>query len=123
MKKLWTIALLAFSVILSSFYIIFYAPLPFVSSWWNAENYNWYDSKHKRNRIADGLILTKKLHNLHRSEVEILLGRAHETTYFNEWDMVYQLGNERGLFSIDSEWLVINLDDAACVKDYSIMRD
>ena len=104
-------------------YIIFWSPLPFVYSWWNAENYNWNDSKHKRSRIADGLILTKKLYKLPRTEVESLLGRAHETTYFNEWDMVYQLGSERGFFTIDSEWLVINLDDAGRVKDYRIVRD
>jgi hypothetical protein len=47
-------------------------------------------------------------------EIEALLGPSLETAYFQSTgrDLIYYLGRERqSLFSIDSEWLLIWLDD------------
>lgn len=48
-----------------------------------------------------------------RQDIERLLGQSRQTPYFKETgrDLIYKLGPERGVFSIDSEWLLIWLDD------------
>ena len=104
-------------------YLLLWSPLPLVSSWWSVDTYEWNDPLYKRNRIADWLLMTKTLEGLSRTEIEGLLGPANETSYFREWTMVYQLGHERGLISIDSEWLVINLDNSGVATEYQIVRD
>lgn len=54
---------------------------------------------------------------------QVILGPDTENAYFKEIDnMVYYLGPERGLISIDSEWLVIEFDNNTVV-DYHIKRD
>jgi hypothetical protein len=47
--------------------------------------------------------------------LEALLGVPPPTPYFREYDYVYWLGPERGLFSIDSEWLVVKLQNDVVV--------
>ncbi len=37
--------------------------------------------------------------------------------------MVYWLGPERGLIRIDSEWLVLRLDEGGVVREFRIVRD
>jgi hypothetical protein len=58
-----------------------------------------------------------------RSEVDALLGPATRTEKFREWDLVYWVGPERSLFSIDSEWLVIRLARDDTVTEFAIVRD
>lgn len=67
--------------------------------------------------------MTKNLEGLSRTEIERLLGPANETSYFREWTMVYELGRERGFIAIDSEWLVINLDNSGVATESRIVRD
>ncbi len=58
-----------------------------------------------------------------REEVILLLGEDTETDYFKtENNMVYHLGQERSLISIDSEWLVLEFQDD-CVTEVNIFRD
>jgi hypothetical protein len=47
-----------------------------------------------------------------RSEIECELGKSLETSYFgsSKYDLIYLLGPERKLISIDSEWMLIWLD-------------
>ncbi len=51
-----------------------------------------------------------------------MLGVPPVTGYFRGYDLVYRIGNERGFFSIDSEWLVVKFtnDRADVVR---IVRD
>jgi outer membrane protein assembly factor BamE (lipoprotein component of BamABCDE complex) len=88
---------------------------------------DWQDSeqiqKGVRLRMADDLIAHNKLHKLTRAEVVKLLGEPPTTNYFQDWDLVYWLGNERGFINIDSEWLAIRLDSDGRVRDYQIVRD
>ena len=45
-----------------------------------------------------------------------MLGEPPDTGYFKQYDLVYWLGDERGFFSIDSEWLVIRIDDGRVIE-------
>lgn len=61
-----------------------------------------------------------------QSEIEALLGPSLETPYFASTgrDMIYVLGPERSsYFRIDSEWLLIWLDDNGRFLRYTIATD
>ena len=58
-----------------------------------------------------------------RGEIVALLGEPTTTDYFKDYDLVYWLGPERGLISIDSEWLVIRLDSLGRVSDFRLVTD
>ena len=51
-----------------------------------------------------------------------LLGSADETDYFSDWDLVRWRGPERGLMGVDSEGLVLRLDDQRVIE-YRIVTD
>jgi hypothetical protein len=76
-----------------------------------------------RLRMVDDLLEGNLRNGLARAQVEELLGPPDKTSYFRSWDLVYQLGPERGLFRIDSEWLVFRLDPGRTVVEYRIVRD
>ncbi len=73
--------------------------------------------------MADRLVAQRTLRGKTRVEVVALLGEPPPTEYFRNWDLVYWLGPERALFSIDCEWLVFRLDQTGRVADYRIVRD
>ena len=99
------------------------APLPFIAAWWRAGEQHWSDPLHRRHRIADWLVLSDRLIGHSREDAVTLLGEPPPTEYFKEWDMVYLLGAERGFISIDSEWLVLRLDDRRVVREARIVGD
>lgn len=73
--------------------------------------------------MVNDLFRKHSLAGLSKDQVVELLGPDTENAYFKEIDnMVYYLGPERGLISIDSEWLVIEFDNNTVV-DYHIKRD
>ena len=76
-----------------------------------------------RLEMADRLIRSKELLGLSRSEVERLLGPSTETEKWRNWDFVYWLGAERGFISIDSEWLVIRVNEDGHVREAEIVKD
>jgi hypothetical protein len=76
-----------------------------------------------RLKMADRLIARNTLYRKSRAEVVQLLGEPPPTGYFADWDLVYWLGPERGFISIDSEWLVLRLDQDRRVVHYRIVRD
>ena len=117
----WVLVLIVLLLVVR--YTIYSAPLPFVESWWNANNYEWNDSLHKRARIADRLISSDALIGKSRTEIVQMLGEPPPPEYFREWDMVYNLGAERGFISIDSEWLVIRLGSTGNATQATILRD
>lgn len=75
-----------------------------------------------RLEMADDLIASQSLLNKTKDEVIVLLGKP-ENGYFKAYDLVYWLGPERSWLSIDSEWLVIKLDEKGQVKNYLLKRD
>ena len=76
-----------------------------------------------RIRMVDDLLRDYDLHGRTLEDVEELLGLPDKTAYFSNWDLVYWLGPERGMFSIDSEWLVIRLDDNDQISEYRLVTD
>ena len=115
--------LFIFTSLIMATYLGFYAPLPFFSSVWE-DRYNqphkFLDTPH---RMVDGFLITNRLKGKSQSEIEELLGVPPETSYFSDWDMVYRLGTERGFIGIDSEWLVLQLDNDGKVIDAQIVYD
>ncbi|MDD3394972.1 MAG: hypothetical protein PHG19_10075 [Anaerotignum sp.] len=60
----------------------------------------------------DNLLEKHELSGMTVDEIMLLLGEDTETEYFKtENNMVYYLGPERGLIRIDSEWLVLELQE------------
>ena len=76
-----------------------------------------------RQLMADRLIARRVLIGKRRSEVVEMLGEPTPTTYFNDYDLVYRLGAERGFVSIDSEWLVVRLDESGRVSHAGFAQD
>jgi hypothetical protein len=106
-------------------WIVARGPLPFVSSWWGAGQVdrNWTDPLKKRHRIADGFVLSGRVLGKSREELIALLGAPPTADKFQDWEMVYPLGAERGFFGIDSEWLVVRLNAAGKAVEARIVRD
>jgi hypothetical protein len=73
--------------------------------------------------MVDDLLKRHSLDEMTRAEVVALLGEPDDTPYFREWDMVYWLGPERGLIGIDSEWLVLRLDEHQQVIEHRVVTD
>lgn len=84
----------------------------------------WLSSISERVYMVDDLLSSNDLKGKSKSEVFELLGTPTETEYFRtETNIVYYLGNERGLIPIDSEWLVIDFDEGERVVNYSVRTD
>ncbi|WP_248561574.1 hypothetical protein [Niallia sp. NCCP-28] len=84
----------------------------------------WLNDDSKRVYMVDNLLNDYELKELTKSDIISLLGPSTETDYFKEDNnIVYYLGNERGLISIDSEWLVINFDNNEKVTKYNVLTD
>ena len=73
--------------------------------------------------MADRIVARHVLRGMTSSQVTDMLGKPPATDYFSQWDLVYWLGPERGFLSIDSEWLVVKLDQNEVVADFKIVRD
>ena len=76
-----------------------------------------------RIRMVDDLLSNQDFHGMTRDALTAIVGEPNGDGYFEEWDLVYWLGPERGFMSIDSEWLVFRLDSQERVSDYRIVRD
>ncbi|HYI41104.1 MAG TPA: hypothetical protein VE053_12380 [Allosphingosinicella sp.] len=78
---------------------------------------------HDRLRMVEWLLRSGQLDGLTRSQAVGLLGQPDGGPHFQDWSLVYWLGPERGLFSIDSEWLVIRIGPDGRVAEYRVVRD
>lgn len=89
----------------------------------------WQANRHRpltgppRIDMIDDLLERHELVGRPRATVVALLGEPEETDYFREYDMVYWLGPERGLISIDSEWLVLRLSGDGRVTERRVVSD
>lgn len=65
------------------------------------------------------------IENKSKQEIIQILGPGNKVGYFpgSEKGLVYLLGPERGLFGIDSEWLLISFDKNEMFDDYEIAND
>ena len=76
-----------------------------------------------RGCMVDDLLARQRLRGATRREVVAMLGEPPETPYFRDYDLVYWLGPERSLMSIDSEWLVFRLDATGRVAEHRLVTD
>ncbi len=89
----------------------------------------WRDTSQAYSKLAprgcmvDDLLRQSRLVGMQRANVLRLLGEPTRTGYFRQYDLVYWLGPERGLFSIDSEWLVMLTDSAGRVTEAKLVTD
>lgn len=84
----------------------------------------WIENPDQRVKIVDSLLSKYELAGMREQEVIDLLGGpgGKDACYQSEDCLVYYLGAERGFISIDSEWLVIAVQDGV-VCDYEIRTD
>lgn len=99
-----------------------FTPRKFDSAVWKSTpaEFSW---ESMRLKMVDDLLARTTLQGMTEAAVVDLLGEPDETPYFDEFDMVYWLGQERHPFGIDSEWLVIRLNDAGVASEARVVRD
>jgi hypothetical protein len=73
--------------------------------------------------MANDLVESCVLDGKTKAQVLELLGPETVTDKWKDWELVYWLGPERGLFRIDSEWLVIQFSSDGRTSDVRIVRD
>lgn len=80
----------------------------------------WERNPEERIRIVDDLLSEYELVGMTEEEIVSLLGSDNnDYGYFNEPNRyVYYLGPERGLISIDSEWLILDFTDGTVTDCY-----
>lgn len=76
-----------------------------------------------RINMVDSLLQQYEFVGWQESDVLELLGEPTDTEFFASYDLVYWLGPERGFISIDSEWLVMRLDDGNTVQEVLVLTD
>ena len=83
----------------------------------------WERNPEERTRIVDDLLSNHELVGMTEEEIVSLLGSDNnDYGYFNEPNRyVYYLGTERGLISIDSEWLILDFTDGTVTDCYITM--
>jgi len=94
-------------------------------AWLDPESANYIsgDITPRQKMLAE---VVKKLPRLRRSEIENMLGPTLDTAYFQNTgrDLIYITGPERDtLFGIDSEWLLIWLDENGIYKRHAVVTD
>lgn len=82
-----------------------------------------YSAAAVRGCMVDDLLNGHAFVGESRAAVVALLGEPAPTSYFREYDLVYWLGPERGLLSIDSEWLVFRLTSTGRVAERRLVTD
>lgn len=76
-----------------------------------------------RECMVNDLLARHSFRGQPRAAVVTLLGEPGPTDYFRDYDLVYWLGPERSLISIDSEWLVMKFDRAGRVAVARLVTD
>ena len=84
----------------------------------------WLNDDEGRVYLVEDLMNEHELIGMTKEEVFTLLGSPTEMEYFKEEDnVVYYLGDERGIIRIDSEWLVIWFDGSDKAMKYELRTD
>lgn len=124
MSKKRLINLLLCGVIFGGSFVVYQeiTKVRFDSSRWKQAGHPNQDS-YPRLNMADDLISSRKLYGKTKQEAIELLGKPSDSGYFRTYDLTYWLGPERRWMSIDSEWLVIKLDDRGRVTEYRLLTD
>lgn len=83
----------------------------------------WTSNPENRRDMVSDLLSNTEFKGMSKSKIVKLLGQP-ENSYFKEPNnIVYLLGDEGGLISIDREWLIIWFDEGNHVSNYEIKVD
>lgn len=101
-------------------------PLPFDAAQWQSASYrndshNFKDTA--RAQMVDDLLHQHDFVGSPSAAVFALLGQPTEVSLFSEWDILYFLGPEPGLFSTSHLWLGFQLDDQQRVTNCQVVSD
>lgn len=84
----------------------------------------WTAAPHERIWMVDDLLTQYDFTGMDVLSLKSILGSETDTSYFEApRRLVYYLGDERGFISIDSEWLVFDVNEEGLVTNVNIMRD
>lgn len=111
------------SAILVALWLVWFAPLAFVSYWWRSSNPVTGRALHVRQRMADWPVMTHSLNGKSYAQVVALLGAPRTDDKFRDAGLVYVLARERGFISIDFEWLLLTLGKAGTVENAAVIAD
>jgi hypothetical protein len=81
------------------------------------------DPKDSNNRIRVQMVndlLNRRFLGLNIQQLEHLLGKPYVGN-IEDYDITYFLGPQRGIYSIDYEWLVFRLDSQGKVIEYKVL--
>lgn len=109
---------------------------PVLDEWFNTRDFDaerWraaeLGTSETRVWMVDDL-MKRPLVGMKVADVDALLGpddgpkgTGYGSGYWTDWDRVWWLGPERGFIRIDSEWLVLRVDDAGVVREAQLVRD
>lgn len=101
-------------------------PLPFEADQWQAATYSNHSNSPNdtaRVRMVDDLLRQYDFIGLPSVAVFALLGQPTEMPLFSDWDILYFLGPEPGLFSTSHLWLGFQLDDQQRVTNCQVIAD
>lgn len=84
----------------------------------------WNNGISEREKMLKDLV-ENVLPGKSKDEIEQLLGESLDTPYFRsiDKDMIYYLGPQRDSLGVDSEWLLIWLDEEGYFTKYRIVND
>lgn len=124
-RKPWgsVLLLLALIVLLAGgvagyLYAADYLPVrTFDSADWKART-----EENVRVKMIESLKSRHELKGMRAAQIEALLGPPTETAYFANWDYVYWLGDGRGLFATDHEWLVLRFGPDGRVREWAVLH-
>ena len=120
-RGLWVAGIVVLAI--AAYWVVFKVPLPFVASWWDVDTVHG-TTLQTRYRIADRLASSGRLDHMNREEVIALLGEpVKDVKRMGNHDLIYVLGPERGLISIDHEWLLIDFDSSGKVSKVEVATD
>lgn len=98
------------------------ASMPFDRAVWTNEETIRTQPDLRRSMAND--VMDKYLKTgMRRQDVIALLGEPSDAPHFQDRDLVYWLGSEGGFISIDSAWLVIDLDETGAVAGFEKVTD
>lgn len=125
---IWTASTLFIGTVTIIFLTVFIINLLFPANDYISKPFDnklWLTETYKRTEIIDDLIESKLLDHKSKADIIHLLGHPLDSCgYFVSTgrDMIYHLGAERHPFGVDSEWLLIWLENDT-VKKYEVRAD
>ena len=99
-----------------------FEPMAFDSTIWKSSpsEMSWEST---RLRMVDDFLEKNDLIGKNKDVAIELLGEPDDTEYFSNYELVYHVGLERSGMAIDSEWLVINVNESGIIDEVSLARD